>query len=311
MNTGILVASTGGNKVLRCVATLMHMEPALPVHVTMATDTETYRQLNSNHEAVLESWHVKTRPVISHGFVNGCFNDGIEWLASLGYDSVCLLQDDLVFSPLPEHMNSLSHWFRQDWLQVSGLTFAHFECFTHDEGMRREPQRWDFEDLTTEPLWRDIMTHLDRSHNGNPIYPLKRDWYVRYEGTDHTRPWMRLGPTGFVIPIYLWKHFPFDETYGVYFDIDYTAECRRRDLPPTYAVPNTPWLHLHNQSVRPGGDPSPGAWGDTEGAFAKKFGYKLTDFWHTNWEERWLRNEPFDLATPSFRSSCAPTHRES
>ena len=292
MTTGVCFASTGGNKIVRAVRSFQRMEPSVPVHVTLATTTATFRNLHTaDHRCALDRMGVQVKLIDSWGFVNGGLNEATRWMRDIGYDVVCLLHDDLVFSSLPEHRYSLSQWFTPpsaDWPSSSGLTFAHFECFTADQDMRREPLRWDPIELEDDALWRDLM-RCERLHNGTPYYPIQRDFYVRYEGTDRTRPWNRLGPTGMVIPIALWDQVGgFDETFGVFYDIDYPAEVRRRDLPPIYAVPNIPWLHLHNQSVNPGADFAPGAWGDTEGAFQRKFGKTLTGFWHSNWEERWL-----------------------
>ena len=317
MSVGVVFASTGGNKAVRAVRTFQAMEPDLPIHVTMAINSSTYYSLNRAHERQLEGLGAQVRPIDNPAFVNGCLNDGVKWMRELGHEHACLLHDDLVFSPLPEHRGSLSEWFptaASESLPTawSGLTFAHFECFTHEPDMRREPSRWDRTDLEDRALWHDLGGY-DRLHNGSPLYPPGRDFYIRYEGTDRFRPWNRLGPTGLVVPIATWEQVGgFDEKWGVFYDIDYPAEVRRRDLAPVWACPNVPWLHLHNQSVNPWADRAPGAWGDTEGGFARKFGYRLTEFWHTNWEERWLANAPFDLEKPnlpdpiSSRSSSQP-----
>jgi len=291
MSTGIVFASTGGFKIARAVKTLQAMEPDEidNIHVLLTTNARTYLDLG---EPALD---VKVKRTISTSFVNGSMNQAVAWMRELGYQDACVLHDDLVFSPLAEHRHSLSGWFDMDWITVSGVTFAHFECLTGDVDMRREPLRWDKEDLASEALWNELMT-FDRLHNGSPVYPAGRDWFVRYEGADKVRPWNRLGPTGFVVPIALWERFGgFDERFGCFYDHDYPAHCFRNNLPPVYAVSNVPWLHLHNQSVNPWADPAMGIWGDSDGAFARKFGAKLTDFWHTNWEERWLAKEPFTL----------------
>jgi hypothetical protein len=264
----------------------------------MATGSATYRMLNTaDVETELDKMGALVKPIPSTaGFVNGSFNEAFSWMRDLGYDAVCLLQDDLIFSPLPSHSGSMSTWFGNLRVHASGLTFAHFEVFTHDPDMRRPPVAWDREDFDDLRLWHELM-QVDRTHNGSPLYPANRDWYIRYEGTDRWRPWNRLGPTGFVVPIRLWEDMNgFDEQWGVFFDIDYPAEVRRRGLAPVWACPNVPWLHLHNQSVNPWADFAPGAWGDTEGAFRRKFNAPLTGFWHTNWEERWLNMVPHENA---------------
>jgi hypothetical protein len=295
MSVGVVFASTGGNKIVRAVRTFKKMEPDLPVHVTMAVNTSTYYSLNRNHEQKLIDMGAQVRPVDHPAFVNGCMNDGIRWMKELEHTHACVLHDDLVFSPLKEHSKSLSHWFEPVHnITSSGLTFAHFECFTHEPDMRREPFRWDNTDLENPQLWRDLMEY-DGDHNGSPLYPPGRDFYIRYEGTDKFRPWNRLGPTGYVIPIDTWEEVGgFDERFGAFYDIDYPAEVRRRNLSPVWACPNVPWLHLHNQSVNPWADRAPGPWGDTEGSFARKFGKRLTEFWFGNWEKAWLEGIPFE-----------------
>jgi hypothetical protein len=288
MSTGVVFASTGGHKIVRAVWSFRKMEPEVKVHVVLTTNTATHRTLHEpKHDEQLAAMGAELLRVTTTGFVNGSMNHAVLWIKRLGFENACVLHDDLVFSPLVEHVHSLSSWFDAPDPN-SGLTFAHFECLTSDTDMRREPWRWDAMDLADWNLWRELMT-FDREHNGSPVYPSQYDFFVRYEGTDRTRPWNRLGPTGFIVPIKLWEEFGgFDEQYGVFYDHDYPAEVCRRDLPPVYAVPNVPWLHLHNQSVNPWADPAIGHWGDSDGAFTRKFGLKLTDFWHGDWERRWL-----------------------
>lgn len=287
MSVGVVFASTGGNKIVRAVRTFQAMEPGIPVHVAMAVNSVTYRSINFDHEKLLKDLDVVTRPVSSAGYVNGSFNEATEWIHSLGYDEICIFQDDLIFSPLREHRGSASQWFIQNWSRVSGVTFAHLEVLTNEDGMRRAPAQWDQEDFSDPSLWQELM-QFDRHHNGAPVYPTGRDWFVRYEGSDKYRKWNRLGPTGFVFPYRLWAEFGgFDTKQGVMFDIDYPAEALQRHHPPVYAVPNVPWLHLHNQSVNPWTDPAIGIWADPLGNFAKKFGSIITDYWWGAWEERW------------------------
>jgi hypothetical protein len=292
VKVGTLIASTGGKKLVRCVETLRAMGPELEIHVTIATNTRTYRSLGRS-----DIPYTRTKLIAPTGFVNGSINAGIKWLESSGYDAALVLQDDLIFSPLPEHRGSLSQWFPREWHECSGLTFAHLECLTYTDDLRRAPDAWDREDFSSPELWKELMTY-DGMHNGAPVYPSGRDWFIRYEGTDVVRPWNRLGPTGFLVPIKQWRAFGgFDEEFGVFFDHDYPAECFQRSLKPVYAVPNVPWLHLHNQSVNPWADQAIGLWGDNDGAFARKFGGVLTSVWCGDWTREWERRagvRPFE-----------------
>lgn len=284
VKVGVVFASTGGHKLVRAVKTFRAIEPGLPVHVTLDVGTRSYQMLGEpgfgELDCLIHRFH-------SSNSVNGGLNEATRLMRDMGFDAVCLFHDDIIFSPLPEHRHSVSCWFDQDWEKVSGITFAHLEMLTSEEGLRRQPLRWDREDLSDPDLWHELMG-FDRRHNGSKVYPSGRDWHVNYEGSDKYRKWNRLGPTGQVYPVRLWEEFGgFDEATGVIYDIDYPAEVLVRKLPPVYAVPNIPWLHLHNQSVNPWADPLTGIWSDPLGNFQRKFGATITDFWWGNWEERW------------------------
>src|SRR6266852_2238651 len=123
---GVVIASTGGNKLLRCVRSLRKMEPDLPIHAMIDRSAITYQMLYTPISEILKYADVNHVPAHG-GFVNGGLNRAIDWMKFLEFDYACLLQDDLVFSPLPEHIGDLSEWFNHPLLaQSSGLRFSHF-----------------------------------------------------------------------------------------------------------------------------------------------------------------------------------------
>jgi hypothetical protein len=140
-------------------------------------------------------------------------------------------------------------------------------------------------DLESESLWKQL-SNFSRE-NAYRIQPEQADWFCHYEGCDKVRKWNRLGPTGQVVPIATWLQVgKFDEVDYVHYDQDYTIKCFRMGLTPNYAVPNVPWLHLHNQSMNPWFDPAPGEWGRRE-AMIRKFGADWPGIWGDDWEEKW------------------------
>ncbi len=287
---GLVIASTGGNKLLRCVRSLRRMEPDLIIHAMLDRSSITYQMLPTPVDALTAIDHVHLKYIAPHqGFVNGGLNRAIEWMQDSGYDYACLLQDDLVFSPLPAHQHSLSEWFDNPLLaQSSGLRFNHFETLTPTVDLRRAPHEWDREDLEDTDLWTYLAEQYPGARDGQDICPPGRSFWFRYEGPDRTRKWNRLGPTGQVVPIATWQSLGrFNETDGIFYDSEYPTECFLRHLPPVYAVMNFPFIHLHNQSVNPWADPARGVWGDTEGAFRKRYGGSREQVWKGDWEEKW------------------------
>jgi len=287
---GIVFASTGGNKLIRAVRSFRRIEPNYPcVHVAVDVSSNSWRQTEIPMQQMEDETGAVIRYIATRAHINGCLNEAMRFMEEEGYSHACLFHDDIVFSPFPEHRGSVSKWFTPELLASSGVTFGHFETSGFDPNekyARRSPEEWDAEDLESDALWSRLMNF--QYDNGFEISNLPNvNFYARYEGPDKVRKWNRLGPTGQVVPIATWRAIgKFDEVAGVHYDQDYTSECFRRKLPPVYAVPNIPWLHLHNQSMRPGGDPAPEPWGSTE-AYVRKFGANWPGFWKNDWEERW------------------------
>src|SRR5580765_7375134 len=155
-NVGVVIASTGGNKLLRCVRSLRKMEPDISIHCLLDQSSTTYHMLATPLEELAEIKGLFMSACVQHGgFVNGGLNKAVEWMKNAEYEYACLFQDDLVFSPLPEHQRSISQYFEHPLLaQSSGLRFSHFETLTPTVDMRRSPQEWDREDMESEELWQ-------------------------------------------------------------------------------------------------------------------------------------------------------------
>jgi hypothetical protein len=291
---GIAFASTGGYKTVRAIETFRKMEPDFSVHVVIDVSSRSWRERGKQFDGQIHRSADYVKYVENHAHINGTLNRAVEWLRDLECSHACLFQDDIVFSPFELHVGSMSRWFTDELLSKSGITFPHFECYKIDNSdpyARRHPSEWDQLDLTSDILWQQLMTF---QRNGSPIYPRDADWYCKYEGPDKLRKWNRLGPTGSVIPIATWELLGgFDEREGLFYDQEYASECFRRKLPPIYAVPAIPWLHLHNQSMNPWFDAAPGPWSDTMSAYAKRFGTRdatrdpWAGFWLDTWEEEW------------------------
>lgn len=289
MSVGLVFASTGGYKAMRAVHSLRRMEPNQRIHILLDTTTNTWK----SSDIPAEAFKVVADDVrclrVNHGFVNGGLNAAIAWMQSLGHSHACLLHDDLVFSPLAEHRNSLSRWFDDPLLaKSSGLSFCHFEALVHDAGMdlRRKPEQWDREDMESDTLWQ-FLARCDIKQNVD-ICPPGASYFFRYEGPDIVRKWNRIGPTGSVVPIATWEKLGrFNESEGIFYDDEYATECLLREYPPIYAVTNFPYIHLHNQSVNPWADPAPGVWSDCVGAYVRRYGTDKVGIWRDDWEARW------------------------
>jgi len=143
-------------------------------------------------------------------------------------------------------------------------------------------------------LWEYLKeAYSTVAFDGQDINPPGRSFWFRYEGPRGICKWNRLGPTGQVFPIATWEKLGrFDEVDGIFYDSEYPTECFLKKLPPVYAVTNFPFIHLHNQSVNPWADPARGVWGDTEGAFKKRYGGTREEIWWGAWPDRWEGVEP-------------------
>lgn len=307
MNVGVCIIATGGRKVLRAVRSLRRMEPDLTIHVLMDMTTNTFRENRSNPSVYdlaalpnVKVWGLTTNPAM----VNGAFNAGVRWMNDLGYSHACCLHDDLIFPSLRETRRYLTKRFAQIdsdacLRAASGIAFGHFEALVfwpgnikHQSGnWHRAPAEWDKLELESKRVWRKLVRDGIPEHEVD--FP-DMNFFTLYEGLrgDRCRYASRLGPTGFVIPIDTWKAINgFDEEFGIFYDIVYASECAVRGLPPIIVAPNSPFLHLHNQT-QAFGDPLRPPWNDTLGAFTRKYGMDIDAFWklHSDWSYEGERN---------------------
>jgi len=283
-SVGLVFASTGGNKMVRALRSLRRTEPELPVHIIFDTSSKTW---NKNKETPTLEWferqpNVKIECIENKALINGCLNAAVHWMGRLGYDYACLFHDDVVFSPLPEHQGHISKWFEPSvWdfelRKASALTLSYIQAFVPNqrEGLLHSPpEEWDKIDLESESFWREFG--LGEKWEGLLLEKNAVQYHI--VGGETKRPTTRLGPTGQIVPLAVWKALDgFDESEGIFYDIQYPAECITKNMPPVWAIPSVPHLHLHNQSLV--ADPALGIWSNTEEAFAKRYGKSPGDFW--------------------------------
>lgn len=266
----------------RALRSLRRMEPALPIHIALATSSKVWER---NKAAVptdyfLAQPNVHVLHTFSTGWINGCFNEAIRWMQQLGHSHVCCLHDDTIFSPLPENSGDLSKWL--DFAESSpaaGITLSSMEALVHTgrEGIwERSPEEWDQRDLESESVWRTMCPNGQSAmYFGSPGSDhgvSLGDWFVKYFVTERIISIARLGPVGFIIPIPVWESIcGFGERDGIFYDMEYPVQTARLGLSPVIAVPNTPILHLHNQSTA-FGDPAVGIWGHDLQSFIHKYG---------------------------------------
>lgn len=282
MSMGVVFVSTGGTKMARALRSFRRHEPTLPVHIALATSSKVYA---ANHAALnsgffVDQPNVKVLHTYSTGWINGCFNEAIQWMAQLGHSHVCCLHDDTVFSPLPENKGDLSKWLAYaESSDASGITLSSMEALVHTgiEGIwERSPQQWDATDLESESTWRKMLpggvSALYFGSPGSDEGITLTDWFVKYFVTDRIISIARLGPAGFIIPIDIWERTGrFGERDGIFYDMEYPIIAAKLGLPPVLAAPNVPFLHLHNQSTA-FGDPAIGIWGHDLASFVHKYG---------------------------------------
>lgn len=286
MSVGVVFVSTGGNKMARALRSFRIGEPDIPVHITFATSSKVWER---NRAEVSPEWfavqpNVKVLQIFTDGWINGCFNEAIRWMGQLGYSRACCLHDDTVFSPLPENHLHLSEWFaaseRDPTLSAaSALTLSAMEALVRTGNpsiWERSPAEWDQRDLESESVWRILLPG-----GQSPIYfgspgsddgTTVSDWFVKYFVTERVISMARLGPAGFILPIALWDRVGgFGEHDGIFYDMEYPILTAKLGLPPVLAVPNIPFIHLHNQSTA-FGDPAVGIWGHDLQSFIHKYG---------------------------------------
>lgn len=286
MSVGVCFVSTGGNKMARALRSFRVNEPDLPVHITFATSSKVWPK---NHASLDSGFfndqpNVKVLHVYSTGWINGCFNEAAKWMQQLGYSHACLLHDDTVFSPLPENRHHLSKWIYEldansQLAAASALTLSSMEALVHTgiTGIwERSPEQWDATDLESESVWRKLLPGgVSAMYFGSPGSDdgvTVSDWFVKYFVTERVISIARLGPAGFIIPLSLWERTGgFGERDGIFYDMEYPILTAQLGLPPVLAVPNVPFIHLHNQSTA-FGDPAVGIWGHDLQSFIHKYG---------------------------------------
>ena len=286
MKIGVVFISTGGIKMARALRSFRRSEPSLPVHILFNTASAVFpRNEAESPSASLASPDVSIRLAASPAYINGSFNSAMSWMRELGFAAACMFHDDTVFSPLPENIHHVSDWFSRldsdpSLRESSGLTFSFMEALVQspsDPGCwHRSPDIWNQMDLESEPLWRTLLPGgVSPLYFGSPGHERGvqlSDWFVKYFATESTCPISRLGPSGQIVPINLWERFGgFGEHEGIYYDMEYPVQAALHGYPPVKVIPNTPHLHLHNQSTA-FGDPATGLWGDDLGSFIRKYG---------------------------------------
>ena len=310
MKTGAVFISTGGPKIIRAVRSFKQMEPDLPVHVLMDMTTNTWKanEYNPSLQNLRDQFGVLTEPLLENdGLVNGAFNAGVRWMKELGYERAACFHDDLIFPHLHETRYYLTKWFARvqiepEFRDASGIAFGHFEALVfwpgnikHQSGnWHRAPTEWDKLDLESDEVWNKLVK------NGVPEHEVDfpdMNFFTLYEGLrghDTFRYLTRLGPTGFIIPIDKWEEIGgFDEQYGIFYDIVYPSECAVRGWNPVIVAPNSPFLHLHNQTQAFGDPMTNTLFKDTLGSFTTKYGMDIDTFWlknHPEWIYEGKRN---------------------
>lgn len=288
MKTAIAFASTGGQKMVRALRSLRRTEPELPVHIILDISSKTWKEnSNPSPEYFEQQPNVKLKCVHNVAYINGALNAGMRWIAELGYDYGCLFHDDVIFSPLLAHQGHLSEWFKRleseaELRKCSALTLSYMQAFVPNDVWKRSPMEWDAMDLESESLWQTLCplgkpagTYTELGHAYEIHLP---EFFVQYHGVKEMCRGYRLGPPGQIVPVTTWDAIGgFDETEGIFYDIQYPAECAARDLPSVQTIPNIPHLHLHNQSIG-FADPAFGVWADTMAAFTRRYG-EYGAFW--------------------------------
>jgi len=293
MSVGVAMVSCGGNKLVRALRSFRRAEPNTPIHIVLDVRSNNWKRDKSpSPEWLLDQPLTYVRTVESGGYINGNFNFAIAWMAELGHTHACVLQDDTIYSSLPENRNHISEWFERietneqlSWASALSLSFIEAIVPTGDPGCWHwPPERWDKEDIESEEFWRKLLPN--GKARGYSCYDESTDcvgdevrfpeWIARFSGLRQTGDYDRLGPVAFIIPIELWSKLGrFDETDGVFYDIDWIgASAQHGGLGRVLMIPNVPFLHLHCQTTW-SGDPATGPWIDTLGAFQKKYGHEV------------------------------------
>lgn len=302
MNIGVVFASTGGEKMARALRSFRRSEPTFPVHIVLDVASNTWK----DNPGIPPEWFVQQPGVAlrcfeSEFYLNGTFNEAVRWMRELGYEYVCLFHDDVIFSPLINHVEYIQQCLDliegDDRLRnASGISLPYIQAFSDKIVWRRAPSEWNVLDLESEFLWRQLCPNGKPagywdvkdgpSGTDDPGVPRSikvpeiqyQDFLAFYCVVPEIRKQYRLGPPGQIFPIKAWEAVGgFDQTFGIFYDEDFPAACVSQNLPPVYVVPGVPFLHLHNQSVGYA-DPSTNLYGEHSEAFKKKFGATVRDF---------------------------------
>lgn len=280
MNPGVVFVSTGGEKMVRALRSLRRVEPDLPVHIVMDLSSRTW---GKNSQSPALSWFeaqpsTLVRGVTNTAYINGALNAGMRWMEELGHSHGCLFHDDVIFSPL--HPLQLTNLFKENFPPASALTFSLLQAFV-PKVWQRPAAEWDAIDLESQDVWQKLLgepKYWTEAEGVPEIHPKDWTFFVQYHCVNRPLTWPRLGPTGQIVPMNTWHEVGcFDETCGIFYDIQYPAECRRRGLPPIYIIPSVPHLHLHNQTIGYA-DPALGIWANTMKAFSNLYG-DYHEFW--------------------------------
>jgi len=302
MNVGVVFASTGGNKLVRSIRSLRKTEPNILIHVVLDVMSGTWRQSNDSVK-VLDWLEVQPNVLVdfyednTNHWINGTLNACMRFIKAQGYSHACMFHDDLVFSPLPENWKHVSGWFMlmeedERLREASGISFSLMESFYpgpgsvegHEGIWHRAPAEWDTMDLESVDIWDKLLpdgrTVGYFGEDGIPVGRVQLDgWFVHCYCASDIRKFTRLGPTGSIVPIKTWEEVGgFDEKEGLVYDMEYPVRCVLKGLPPVYVIPNTPHLHLHNQSIA-FADPAVGTWGNCLQSFINHYGKEPGQIW--------------------------------
>jgi len=283
MNTGVVFATTGGSTILRAVRSFRNSHPNIDVHVIIDISSNTW---NKTDQSSILSWlsnnNINIKLVENKFYINGILNKGIEWMEELKYSHACIFHDDVVFSPLEKY--HISKWF--DTVE-NDITFSFMQAFSNEAPKKwlMTPEEWDRENLESTELWETLLgsiSYLKHANYclGNTAKELKlNNWFAQYYCVENIEPTMRLGPAGQIINIEKWNRLGrFDESFGIFYDIQYPSEARVKTEEPCLMIPNTPFLHLHNQSIGIS-DLAKGIWTNQDKAFKNKYGKTYIDLW--------------------------------
>jgi hypothetical protein len=280
------------------VRSLRRAEPNLSIYVAADRSSHTWNEGGGSSVLpnLLAMPNVFVREVENHAHINGTLNRAMEWMKELGHTHAALFHDDVVFSPLPENRGHISEWFEHPLLErASALSYSHMEAFVpHDGCVEGQPGQWheseawwNAHDLESESVWRKLLPgsktpgyYAGEAPDGGGVGKVAfDDWFIHCCVAYKPHVVLRLGPVGQIIGIEDWEAIgKFDEDKGLIYDMVFAVECVLKKRRPTWAIPNLPFLHLHNQSIGYR-DGCFGVWSDVTAAFNSHYGYNIGEFW--------------------------------